>query len=134
MALTAVQEQLIGKGIVFPFILTQQGRLEIKAGLPLIRASLTNILSWPYADRYFLKKFGSRLFELTDEPNDDVLKSLIRQFVIDAIELWERRIKLTNIKLERLDHQTLNVELTYKIVATQQEDSFIFPFYTEIRY
>jgi phage baseplate assembly protein W len=134
MALTAVQEQLIGKGIVFPFILEEQGRIEIKGGIPLIRASLTNILSWPYADRYFLKEFGSRLYELIDEPNDDVLKSLVRQFIIDSIEIWEKRIKLTGVNMERTNPQTLNVQISYRVIATQQEDSFIFPFYTEIQY
>lgn len=134
MAITVIQNQLIGTGIIFPIKLTSQGRVEISGGLQLIRASIVNIISWPYANRYFLNEFGSRIYELTDEQNDAVLISLLRQFVIDSISNWEKRVKLVNVDINRNQFDSLNVELTYNIIATQQEDTFIFPFYTEIKF
>jgi len=132
MAITQLQQQLIGKGIVYPIILNGYGRPDYKTGITLIRSSILIILTWPLFSRYFLKTFGSKLFDLLDEPNDGILISLIDQFVIDALNTWEKRIILIAVDIETTAFDKVSVQLTYRIIDTQQEDIFTFPFYREI--
>jgi phage baseplate assembly protein W len=126
-----VVQDFIGKGITFPIQLVN-GKPPIETGFQLIRASIRNILGWPYGQRFFLTEFGSRLQELIEEPNDYVLKNLINTFVVDAITDWEKRIQLIDAQIENQDGVKINIRLVYRIVNSQQVDNFIFPFYRQI--
>jgi len=132
MAITQLQNQLIGKGMVYPIILNDQGRPDLKTGITLIRSSILIILTWPLYTRYFLKAFGSRLYDLHDEPNDQLLKSLIKRFVVDALGNWERRINLIAVEITRESFDSVTIQLTYRIIDSQETDTFTFPFYREI--
>jgi phage baseplate assembly protein W len=123
----------IGNGITFPFQLVN-GTLPLYSGFELIRSSLITILSWPLGKRFFLAEFGSNLYNLLEEPNDDILKDLIRIFVIDAIAKWEPRIELVDLSLQRTTDISIDLTLTYKILAIKKEDTFTFPFYKKIIY
>lgn len=122
---------VIGRGLIFPITLTN-GRPDTGQGSVLIHSSLRTILCWPKGSRFFLPTFGSRLSELIEEPNDEVLEALIRRFIIDSIAQWENRIELTRIELTRnpLTPGTITVSLTYKILETNQVDTFVYPFNT----
>lgn len=124
--------QIIGKGIIFPLTLDQLGRVKITEGLDLIKASIINILVFNYGERYFLRQFGSKLFVLLDEPNDDVLMALIRTYIIEVITKWEKRVELTSVEVQRTSYDKISLHLNYVVISTQQEDTFIFPFYTNI--
>jgi phage baseplate assembly protein W len=88
--------QIQTSGLAFPLQITT-GKHTVVSGVDLIQASLKTIISWPLFTRYYEDKFGSRLYELLEEPNDDILVNLIRRFVIDAIGTWEQRIELKNL-------------------------------------
>lgn len=124
-------QDFIGKGVVLPLKL-ENGKPPLVSGFDLIRASIVMVLSWPYATRFFLKEFGSRLEELLEEPNDDVLFSLIETFVVDTLKEWEPRVELTQLEMARGEFGGINLTITYRIIPTQQEDTFVFPFYTQI--
>lgn len=125
---------IIGSGIIFPFKLNQLGRIETTNDITLVRASIINILVFPYGERYFLREFGSKLFSLTDEPNDDVLAAMIRQYVIDVIGVWEKRVILRSVEVGRETFQKINIKLDYVITSTKQPDSFIYPLYLNNTY
>jgi hypothetical protein len=124
-------QDFIGKGITLPLQL-EGGKTPLKSGFDLIRASIVMVLSWPYATRFFIKQFGSRLEELLEEPNDDVLFSLVETFVIDSLKEWEPRVELTGLEITRNDLGGIKLLITYRVLSIQQEDTFIFPFYTQI--
>lgn len=126
-----VVEDFIGRGIIFPIELAN-GRAIIRSGFELIRSSINSILGWPLGNRFFLSEFGSRLDELLEEPNDDVLFNLINTFVIDAVNEWEKRVELLSVGLERMNDHTLHITLYYKILNSQQTDTYIFPFYKNL--
>ena len=99
--------------------------------IPLV--ILITILSWANF-RFFLGNFRSRLFELLEEPNDVIIKGLVRDFSLDQIEQWETRVRLIDAKLiqnETIDGR-FDLKLTYEIIESKVEDSFIFPFYDKI--
>lgn len=126
-------QDFIGKGLTFP-INVVNGRAPLESGFELIRSSIRVILAWAYGNRYFLGEFGSKLDELLEEPNDQILYNLINTFVIDAIEEWEKRIELRDVVIENSTQTKIEVRLYYKIINTQKEDNFVFPFYRQIIY
>lgn len=131
-----MSNKFVGSGIIFPIILNNEGRPDIYTNVTLINSSIVAILNWPYAHRFFNDMFGSRINELLEEPNDDITKTLLSHFVVDALNLWEKRIVVKNsgIKIVRFNREKVDVQITYRINSTKVEETFIFPFYKEIIY
>lgn len=129
-------EKFIGSGITFPIQLTEDGRPPIDRGVKLINSSIMAIINWPYAHRFFNEKFGCRINELLEEPNDDIAKVLVGHFIVDALRLWEKRILINNsgIEIVGYDSKKVDIRISYRINATKTEETFIFPFYKEIIY
>jgi len=126
-------QNFIGTGLTFPIKLIN-GRGVLVTGFDLIKSSLYMILSWPFGNRYFLGEFGSRLEDLLEEPNDEVLKDLLETFIIDAITQWEKRVEVMSVDITNSSPTSLNVNLTYRIINSQLVDNFVFPFYRQIIY
>jgi len=125
-------DQYLGKGIIFPVELSPSGSAVIRGGPDLIKSSIFMILSWPKNHRIFLNEFGSRLEELLEEPNDELLKGLVEYFVIDSLRDWEKRIILLDSVIERMFVEKLDVKILYRIKASGFEDTLTFPFYRNI--
>lgn len=124
---------VLGKGIIFPFVLVN-GAIVVDSDIALIRASIKSILFWPYGTRFYNETYGSKIKELLEEPNDTVLIGLVKHFIIEAISKWETRIRLLeDPEILQIDNK-INLRLRYVILRTAQEDSFVFPFYTTIKY
>lgn len=128
----ALVDQFLGKGIVFPIELTPHGLPIISGGLELIKSSILMILSCPQRQRIFLSSFSSRVEELLEEPNDDLMQGLTKFFIMDALKTWEKRIQVTQIDLYRTDVHKLYVEITYVVKTSGLKDVITFPFYKEI--
>lgn len=126
-------KDFIGSGIAFPIKLTN-GRAVVTSGFELIRSSIQMILGWPVGTRFYLSEFGSKLEELLEEPNDDILKQIIYTFVVDPITVWDKRVSLVDVSLEDITETKLSLRMTYRIVNSQTTDTFVFPFYRNIVY
>lgn len=127
-------DKFIGKGITFPLEIGPNGGIYPIGGLPLLRSSIFTILSWPYNQRFFLQEFGSKLFTQLEEPADDSTNQAIRAFVIDAINKWEKRVEIISTTITSIKDGFVNVKITYRLRNTDFADSFIFPFYQNIKY
>jgi hypothetical protein len=119
----------LGKGIVFPVQLTAQGLPVIAAGADLIKSSILMVLSTPTRQRIFLSEFGSRLEEILEEPNDDLLTGLAKHFIVDALIKWENRIEIIDVSIEKLQESQLDIRMRYIIKTSNLEDVLTFPFY-----
>lgn len=126
------QDQYFGSGIIFPIELTSSGLPIIRKGKDLIKPSIRIILSWPHNQRIFLNQFGSRLDELLEEPNDELLKGLVNFFIRDSLGTWEKRITVLDVEIARKEPEDLEVSLTYQNKITGLEDVMTFPFYKTI--
>lgn len=128
--------RFIGSGLIFPIQLDSQGRAITDNSLELLRTSIVHILATPKHFKWFNEKFGVRLWEVLEEPNDAVGIALVKTFVTEAISLWEPRVQLLEVKLE-VDKATLekvNIEIKYKVRNSKTVDSFIYAFYKELIY
>lgn len=126
------EERIIGKGVVFPLEVVNGG-IRLDTGVKLIESSLRHIFSFKNNKRYFLGEFNTRLHELLERPLDYITLSLIDTFVLDTIELWEKRIQVDSLE-KIIDNEIVYVSVNYKIKNTTVQESFVFPFYTKIIY
>lgn len=94
-----------------------QGRNKMKY-LVDIENSIKDILQTPLGSRVMLPEYGSRLYELIDKKIDDEFRANLSWYVIEAVEKWEKRIKIDEVKLVSLDSHKLKI----KLVLTSTEE------------
>lgn len=123
-------EKYIGTGTTLPVVL-RNGAWAIESGPSILRSSISMILRWHIRTRFFLMEFGSIIDNLLEEPNDFTLQNTLEIYVKEALTKWEPRIEVLQVLYTRVD-QRLDLELTYRIITSQQIDTFTFPFYNKI--
>ena len=100
-----------------------------------IRESILQILGTQLGERFMNPEFGSRLNDLVFEQNDEVLKGLIRHYVVDTIKRWEKRVIITGVFFEgasvNIDRNLLLVRIAYRVIQSQVEGNLVYPFYRE---
>lgn len=124
--------KFIGSGITFPIILNDDGRPDFVNDINLILSSIKMVLYWPRHTRFFNEFFGARLEELIEEPNDGIAKSILRTFVKESLETFERRIKVIDVRVRDYDLYTVNIEIKISIRNEKIEETFIFPYYKNL--
>ncbi|WP_059425972.1 GPW/gp25 family protein [Campylobacter hyointestinalis] len=83
-----------------------------------IENSIKDILQTPLGSRVMLPEYGSRLYELIDKKIDDEFRANLSWYVIEAVEKWEKRIKIDEVKLVSLDSHKLKI----KLILTNSEE------------
>lgn len=76
-----------------------------------IKESIKDILLTPLGSRVMLPGYGSRLFELIDRKVDDEFRADLACYVIEAVERWEKRVKIDEVKLISLKNHGLNFKI-----------------------
>ena len=68
--------------------------------------------------------------------NDIVLKALARQYLVDAIERWEKRVWITSVEFpgdpQRVAGNAFLIRITFKIIASRVEGNLVYPLAMEI--
>ena len=71
------------------------------SGLAHIRQSLADILTTPIGSRVMRRDYGSEVPELIDQPLNGATTLRLFAATAHAVMLWEPRIVLTGVQLER---------------------------------
>ncbi|MDE7175751.1 MAG: GPW/gp25 family protein [Helicobacter sp.] len=79
-----------------------------------LEESLKRILETPLGSRVMLPEFGSKLYLLTDRKMDDNFKLDFYRYVAEAIEKWEKRVKLERVVLEEVKDSKVHYTLFFK--------------------
>lgn len=124
----------LGTALEYPIQVNQYGRVATVSGKEVIPASILNILQTPIGSRFMLPEFGSDVQELIFEPNDQVLRGLLIYRVTNALALWEKRIQVENVTVVIVSRELVDCMITYRILASNEIDSFVYPFYRKIIY
>lgn len=83
-----------------------------------IKESIKDILLTPLGSRVMLPEYGSRIYELIDRKVDDEFRADLACFVIEAVEKWEKRVKIDEVRLMGLkDHK-----LSFKVVLMSGDE------------
>jgi len=126
-------QEYLGKGELYPLTPTSNGGVSLVSTGDLIKQSIQDILETPIGTHFPNEEYGSNLYLLVFIPNDSILRSLIIYFISEALFIWEKRVRVMNIECEPQDENKMNCRVTYRVLASNEIDSFIFPFYKEIK-
>lgn len=128
-----IYDDFIGKGLSSGVFDNLSGGMKVASGLDEINDSIRLILSTPIGSRYFLPEFGSRLYELVFEPNNYILEDLLKIYINDALNKWEKRIKVTNISVCIIQEgNEVPVTISYRVLNSNIEGSYVYPFTREL--
>lgn len=109
------------KGLTIPVRKKPGGYFATETTSEIIKSSIKMILITKIGERVMTPSFGSRLHQLMFEPNDQVLQSLARRFVADAVQRWEPRIKMINASVASNEHE-MSISIFYEISIVGTED------------
>jgi phage baseplate assembly protein W len=121
-----------GRGPSFPLQVGAGGGIRESAGGTLIDESLRAILGTQYGERVMRPDFGCNLRSLVFAPNDEATANLARHLVETGLSRWEPRIELVRVDV-RTDGAAgaLVISVEYRVRATQEARSLVYPFYLE---
>lgn len=115
------------KGISSPFVRGAQGYFKVDVGADLIKSNIAQILGTIPGERVMLPEFGCKLRNLLFEPMDTATYYLAKTYIVDAIILWEKRISLNDVELEKdEDKGIFLVSLSWIYNETGTEESSMF--------
>lgn len=131
--------EFLGKGLRFPFAFQKRsGGTQISTATSSdhahIHESIRQILGTRKGERFMRPEFGTRLHELVFEQNDRLLYGLIRHEVIEALDLWEPRVIVTDVAVgaDESDGNLVLVNIRYRLISSQVEGNLVYPFYREL--
>ncbi|MBR8466548.1 GPW/gp25 family protein [Campylobacter sp. faydin G-140] len=78
-----------------------------------IKNSIKDILLTPLGTRVMLPEYGSRIFELIDRKVDDNFRADLACYVTQAVEKWEKRVKISEVRLISLQNHSLKFKIIF---------------------
>ncbi len=123
--------KFVGTGWAFPPRPDGRGGIALVSDDEKIRQAIWIILGTPIGQRVMRPTFGSRLHELVFAPLNPETLGLAELYVQDALTFWEPRIELLNTRARVSPDQphVLLIEVQYRVKATHDERSLVYPFY-----
>jgi len=109
----------------FPFAGAQQGIFTWATGNDSVRDVLWNILLTSPGERLMRPEFGAGIKQFIHQPNNETTRRLIADQALKAIQKWEPRIVVLDLRVDT-SSQSLNqvtLRLLYKIKQTGEQNS-----------
>jgi phage baseplate assembly protein W len=111
-------------------------RVNVQGSIPLsseernIEESIWIILRTDLGERVYRPNFGSRLSELVFAPMNTQTLLLIRLYVQEALEMWEPRIEIDEVRTDP-DPVRGRVDIIIQFHSKENYDSrsLVYPFY-----
>lgn len=76
---------------------------EVIDGVAELRQQVRDVLETPIGTRVMLRSYGSRLFELLDEPVDQRFEVEVIAAAADAIRTWVPRFQVDRVRLAEVN-------------------------------
>lgn len=121
----------LGAGWAFPVGTDARGRMALAYHERDIEQAIRIILLTPKGQRVMRPKFGCQIHDLIFAPNDITTAGLAEYYVHEALEMWEPRISIVDVRVDPdPEHpERLLIEIDYEIKTTHDRRSLVFPFY-----
>ena len=97
---------------------------KLLSGTDHIRQSIVDILTTPLGTRVMLPEYGSKLFDLVDNPTDPSLAMRIIMESAGAIARWEPRVRIHRINVLAVDIGKITILIIATDIETQQRLEF----------
>jgi len=101
-----------GRGLIHPFRRDGRGDFANQSGPDLVRSSVSQILGTFAASEAsegevpWRPDFGSLLYMLRHQQNNQALVELARVYVVDAISRWEPRVRITGVSARKFENNS----------------------------
>lgn len=109
----AIGEKL-GKGLKYPLSFTG-GKADYVEDLPLLKQSVEITLNWYFGTRFYLGEFGSKLYYILEQPNDQLSKSELLYHISNDLFKWEPRISILGIDYAIPKFDSVDLKIRYQI-------------------
>jgi phage baseplate assembly protein W len=120
----------IGSGWSFPVQFNARGGIELSRGERDVNEAIRMILGTPLGERRMRPRFGCGVQDLTFATNDPTTHGQIVREVHQALELWEPRIDVLDVRTAPGDEPSeILVEIDYVLRSTNQRRNLVYPFY-----
>ena len=121
----------LGTGWGFPPAFNKSKKsVEMLSGEEDIMSSLRILMTTSLGERVLRSKYGSKVSNMVFEPMDSSQRAVLRQHLIDSIYLYEPRIVPLDVIVEMDTLQgRVDIDIQFRIVATNNRRNFVFPFY-----
>lgn len=122
----------LGTAFTYPFQPDEKAQIDKSSDVDAIKNSMYVILTTPLGTYWYIEDFGSNLQKLKFEQNDQVLESLLRFHVVEALTKWEKRAKILDVSFQDVNEAQKNIIITFEYKKRNEIDSYIYPFYKEL--
>lgn len=120
----------LGSGWAFPLRLSVQGGIQKSSQAQKVKEAIWIILRTGQGERLYRPNFGSRLSELAFAPLNSETLLRIRLYVIEALEIWEPRIVIDEVKADPDPVRgRVDIIINYRLKDYADPQSFVYPFY-----
>ncbi len=124
---------LIGKGWAFPVGVDGRGGIALAADTTDIDQAIIAILSTGIGQRVMRPDFGCKIHDLAFAPINAQTLGLVQRYVEEAIGWWEPRVDVVDVEVTTdpslRSVGKLIINIRYRVKATQDERSLVYPFY-----
>ncbi len=127
------QYAYLGVGEKYPTEITATGGIALQSGPDLIKQSIRRILETQLGTVFFNRVSGSRMREAQYEQDDDMLQSMLDQFINETIQDQEPRVEYLNTDYSFKNPNQPGLVLCtiyYRILQSNERDSMVWPYYT----
>ncbi len=121
----------LGRGLKFPMQINAVGGMAMSEGADNIEESVQCIIGTAVGERVMRPSFGCRIHDFVFHPNSPSTCGLVAFYVKEALQKWEPRIANIDVRAapEVDDESIMMVEVNYKIISTNVDRNFVYPFY-----
>ncbi len=124
------ERDYLGRGWAFPLQLSVQGGIQLSSEEQKVKESIWIILRTGLGERLYRPDFGCRLAELAFAPLNNETLIQIRLDVEEALETWEPRIILDEVRTDPDPVRgRVDVIANYRLKDFPDIHSFVYPFY-----
>ena len=126
-----INREFLGQGFAYPLQTSPRGGIALAAGVQDIEQSIRIILETAPGERVMRPEFGCRIHELVFAPRNAATEGLLIYYIEEALGRWEPRIEIEQIEVLPVvgRDSALEVTIHYRIKATHDERSIVYPFY-----
>jgi phage baseplate assembly protein W len=122
---------IVGRGWRFPPRIGRRGGIELAGGEAEIEQAILVILRTAPGQRVMRPEFGCELHDLVFMPNNSDTAARVKRAVRQALGRWEPRIHVLTVDAnpDADDPARLVIDIQYRIKATHDRRSLVYPFY-----
>ena len=124
-----MDDDFLGRGWAWPIRLDHTGGVALAHAEREVEQSIVLILSTAPGERPMRPEFGCALLGTVFAPADATTAGMVREAVSRALERWEPRIEVEDVRVTTGNGPELSVEIDYLLRATNDRRNLVFPYY-----